>query len=206
MKTENTDLMRMAREALTGKWGLAVGTFVVYILCLQALVIPFSLTGLRVVGQLIIILLAGPFQFGLCTFSLSIGRGQDASLAQLFRGFDFFGKALATYLLMGIYIILWTLLLIVPGIIAALSYSMTFFILADDPSLAPGEAIDRSKQLMDGYKGKLFVLGLWFFLLGLACILTLGIGFLWLIPYCKVTMAKFYDDLKTEPKYFSFDV
>ena len=70
-----------------------------------------------------------------------------------------------------------------------------FFILADDLSLKPKEALDKSKQMMDGYKWKMFYLTLRFFGLGLLCLLTLGIGFLWLIPYSYVAMAKFYDDI-----------
>jgi uncharacterized membrane protein len=95
-----------------------------------------------------------------------------------------------------LFVILWTLLLIIPGIIAGLSYSMTFYILSDDRTLKPREALDKSKQMMDGYKMKLFKLALRFFLLALLCILTLGIGFLWLIPYANVTMANFYDDVR----------
>ena len=55
----------------------------------------------------------------------------------------------------------------------------------------------QSKEMMDGHKSKLFTLYLWFLLLGLGCILTLGIGFLWLIPYAKITTAAFYEDIKS---------
>ena len=91
---------------------------------------------------------------------------------------------------------LWTLLLIIPGIIAVLSYSMTFYILADDNSIGAMEAIDKSKKMMDGYKWKYFCLGLRFIGWSLLCILTLGIGFLWLLPYMQVSVVKFYDDIK----------
>ena len=94
-----------------------------------------------------------------------------------------------------LYVLLWTLLLIIPGIIAALGYSMTYYILADDPLLKPQDALKKSKTMMNGHKTKLFYLCLRFFLLALLCILTLGIGFFWLIPYVHVTMAKFYDDI-----------
>jgi uncharacterized membrane protein len=87
------------------------------------------------------------------------------------------------------------ILLIVPGIIAALGYAMTFYILADDPLLKAQDAMKKSKTMMNGYKLKLFYMGLRFFLLGILCILTLGIGFLWLIPFIHTSMAKFYDDI-----------
>jgi uncharacterized membrane protein len=133
---------------------------------------------------------------GAAMFSLSMSRGKEARLEQIFEGFNRFGTALGAYLLMMIYVLLWTLLLIVPGIIAALGYSMTFYIIADDSSIKAEDALRKSKTMMDGFKLKLFYLHLRFFLLALLCILTLGIGFLWLIPYFHITMAKFYDDVK----------
>lgn len=73
---------------------------------------------------------------------------------------------------------------------------MTFYILADDKTIEPKEAILKSKQMMEGYKLKFFYLGLRFLVWGLLCILTLGIGFLWLFPWINTTIAKFYDDIK----------
>ena len=190
MKTENVVLMQMARESLKGKWGLAIGPLVVYIIISVALqIIPY-------VGPIASLIISGPFALGLSYFSLSISRNQNAKLEQIFQGFNNFGTALGAYLLMLLFIILWALLLIIPGIIAAISYSMTFYILADDHSIGAMEAIDKSKKMMDGYKLKYFYLLLRFFGLGLLCILTLGIGFLWLMPYMQVSMAKFYDDVK----------
>jgi uncharacterized membrane protein len=86
----------------------------------------------------------------------------------------------------------------VPGIIAAISYSMTFYIMSEDNSISGTAAIDKSKKMMDGYKMKYFYLCLRFLGLALLCILTLGIGFLWLMPYIYVTCAKFYDDINVQ--------
>ena len=190
MKTENVVLMKMARESLTGKWGLAIGTCMVYFLILGIFQIK------PMWGAIPVLLVSGPLLLGLSIFSLSISRNEEARLEQLFLGFNDFGLALGAYLIMVLFIILWTILLIIPGIIAALSYSLTFFIIADDNSIGAKEAIDKSKMMMDGYKLKLFRLVLRFLGLALLCILTLGIGFFWLIPYTQVCMAKFYDDVK----------
>jgi len=189
---ENVVLMRMARESLKGKWGVAIGTFLIYGLIMS------SFGAMHSVG-VISLLIAGPMALGAATFSLSISRSKEARLEQIFDGFRNYANALVTHLLMTLYIVLWMLLLIIPGIIAALSYSMVFYILADDKSLKPKEVLDKSKKMMDGYKMKMFNLCLRFFLLALLCILTLGIGFLWLIPYINITMAKFYDDIKENP-------
>ncbi len=95
-----------------------------------------------------------------------------------------------------IFVFLWSLLLIIPGIIATLSYSMTYFIIADNNSITALEAITKSKEMMRGNKWKFFCLGLRFLGWSLLCVVTLGIGFLWLTPYMSVSSAQFYDDLK----------
>ena len=193
MKTENLVLMQMARKSLKDKWGLAIGTFVVYMLIIGAIQTTtefFPLVGL------LLLAISGPMALGIAIFSINISRNQDARLEQIFQGFNNFSTSLGAYLLMLLFIFLWTLLLIIPGIIAVLSYSMTFYILADDNSIGAMEAIDKSKKMMDGYKWKYFCLGLRFIGWSLLCILTLGIGFLWLLPYMQVSMVKFYDDIK----------
>jgi uncharacterized membrane protein len=188
---ENAALMRAARESLRGKWALAIGTFVIYS------ILTGAAGSIGVTASVLSLVLAGPFALGAAFFSLSLSRGKEASFEQLFRGFNYFTTALVAYLLVFVYVLLWTLLLIVPGIIAALSYAMTFYIIADEPSINAEDALKKSKAMMDGYKLKLFYLCLRFFLLGLLCILTLGIGFFWLVPFVHITMAKFYDDIKT---------
>ena len=182
--------MAQAREALKGKWGLGVGTTVVFTLVMVALqLIP-------VAGGIIVTLIAGSMSIGLAIFSLSLSRKQDATLSQIFSGFQKFGVGLGTYILQLIFIVLWSLLLIVPGIIAGLSYSMTYYIIAENDSIGPLEAITKSKEMMRGNKWKFFCLSFRFFGWALLCILTIGIGYLWLFPYVIVSFAQFYDDLK----------
>ena len=186
MKTENKVLMAQAREALEGKWGLAVGGGLVFILVNSATsIIPFAS-----------IIIGGPMYVGLAFFFLSLSRKQNPAIKDLFSGFNNFLTALVAFLLVGLYTILWMLLLIIPGIVAAISYSQTFLLLADNPSMSASEAIEKSKKMMDGNKLKFFYLGLRFIGWSLLCVLTFGIGFLWLIPYMQVTFAKFHDDIK----------
>src|SRR6266498_4054178 len=152
MPTENKVLTAQAREALNGKWGLAIGTTVTFVLVLVAVqLIP-------VAGKLISIFISGAMSIGLASFALSLSRNQDAKLSQIFDGFKKFGVGLGAYLLVLIFVILWMLLLIVPGIIAALSYSMVYYIIADNDSIGPLEAITKSKEMMRGNKGRLFLL------------------------------------------------
>jgi uncharacterized membrane protein len=195
MQTENTVLMDKAKESLRGNWGLAIGTMIVFFILVGSLQVP---TVFFPPSGLLILLITGPMNLGLIIFFLSLARNEGAQLEQMFFGFKRFGTALGTYLLMVILTFLWTLLLVVPGIIAAFSYSLTFYILADNENISPMDAIDKSKAMMYGFKAKLFRLYLRFFGWALLCILTLGIGFLWLVPWAQVTMAKFYDDVKSD--------
>lgn len=193
MTTENAVLMQRARETLKGKWGLAIGAFLV------SMVVSSSLQMIPRIGTIAGILVGAPMALGYILLSLSLVRGQDTKLEMLFDGFKNFGTALAAYLLTTLFTLLWSLLLIVPGIIAAISYSMTFFIIADDPVIGPLEAIKKSKAMMDGYKLKYFLLVLRFIGWGLLCILTLGIGFLWLAPYICISITHFYEVIKANP-------
>ena len=190
MKTANKVLMEQALNTLSGKWKLAVSTFLVYLL------ISVGIQVIPVLGIIAGLILAGPLTLGLSNFSLSFSRNQNAQLEQLFESFDRFRIALTAYITIIVYVVLWLLLLIVPGILAALSYSQTFFILADDNSISARDAMNKSKAMMKGKRYDLFCLGCRFIGWGLLCIITLGIGLLWLIPYMHISFAKFYDDLK----------
>ncbi len=189
-QTANRDLMLQAREALQGRWGLAIGANVIY------LVIAIAAQSIPKVGGGIGIIVGAPMIVGVSGFFLCLARKQDAQLIQIFDGIKKYWACLGTYLLALIFILLWSLLLIIPGIMAAYSYAMIYFILAENDSIGPMEAIAKSKEMMQGNRWKLFCLGLRFWGWGIVCILTLGIGFLWILPYLYVAFARFYDDLK----------
>jgi uncharacterized membrane protein len=123
-------------------------------------------------------------------------KGKEVTVGNLFDGFSCFGSSCIASLLVLLFTFLWTLLLIVPGIIAGLSYAMTFFILSENREITGSEAIRRSKKMMAGNKWKLFCLGCRFIGWSLLGIITLGVGFLWIGPYYLTSLAKFYDDLR----------
>lgn len=190
MITENKILISRARDALTGNWGLAVSVTIIYFS------IVIGVQAIPKIGPLLSWIIIGPLILGFTSLMLSISRKETADVEQLFSGFKKFGISLTAYLLVYLFIFLWALLLIIPGIIAAYSYAMTFYILADDDSISAIDAIKKSKKIMNGYKWKFFCLSCRFIGWGLLCGLTLGIGLLWLIPYIKVSCAQFYDDIK----------
>jgi len=181
--------MQQARDALRGRWGLAVAGSLIYFI-LGALIQCIPQVGW--IGGLII---GGPLLLGLVGFFLAISRKQETNLSQLFDGFQNFVRALITYILMVLFIILWAFLFIIPGIVAALSYSPSFFLLSENPKMEGLDLLRKSKSLMRGNRWKLFCLFWRFFGWFLLCLLSLGIGFLWLMPYVQTSLARFYDDL-----------
>lgn len=118
-----------------------------------------ALTGLLGCYALAVFLIGGAVSVGLCRYHLLLLDRQERSLRTLWTGFSSFGKALGVVFLSGLYTILWTMLFIIPGIIAAYRYSMALFVLAEDPSIGVNEAITVSKQMMKGNKWRLFCLG-----------------------------------------------
>lgn len=128
-------------------------------------------------------------------------EGDYKTVGNMFRlgfGEGRYWKNMLGMFLMSLFIFLWMLLFIVPGIIKAFAYAMTPYILVDNPELGPNEARLKSIEMMRGHKGKLFGLELSFIGWFLLCILSLGIGFIWLAPYYQTTHAAFYHNLLEE--------
>ena len=195
----NQTLMAQALKSLKEKWGIAIGAWFVFVILTE-----FQLgwewqgndggdykVGLKIIGLII----GGPLSLGYTTLILLISRKQEPNFSILFSGFKRFGTSLAAYLLMCIFIILWTLLLIIPGIIAYFRYSQVWFILSEDENIGPLEAISKSKEMMVGNKWKLFCLYCRFIGWFILCIVTLGFAGLYVGPYFSQSCANFYNDL-----------
>lgn len=117
--------------------------------------LPFQLLSCY---SLILLLIGGAVSVGLCRYNLALLDRQERSMRTLWTGFSSFGKALGLRLLTALFVFLWSLLLVIPGIIAAYRYSMAFFVLTEDPNIGVSEAIRVSKQMMRGNKWRLFCL------------------------------------------------
>jgi uncharacterized membrane protein len=182
---DSSKIKNDAKNALAGRWGVAVVTCLIYIVVSLPQAIPK-------VGTIFLLLLSGPLTVGLARFSLNIAENREARTNDVFYGFKQYGRSLGAMLLMYLYIFLWFLLLIIPGIIAAYAYAMVPYLLADDESIGIEDALARSKKMMDGYKLDLFVLQLSFIGWAILCIFTAGIGYLWLTPWMHVSTANFY--------------
>lgn len=127
-----------------------------------------------------IILVGGAFSLGISLFFLASFRGHQVGSKDVFLGFERFGKALGLMVYQSIFIFLWSLLFIIPGIIAAIRYSQAFFVLADDPEKGIRDCMNESKMMMKGNKGKYFLLSLsfigWYLLTGIPGGIVSGIA------------------------------
>ncbi|CAG7631203.1 DUF975 family protein [Paenibacillus allorhizosphaerae] len=183
------ELKLRALQQLKGSWGKAI------VVTLIIIIATSLITQIPKVGDVINFIVAGPLALGVVVFFLRLVRREPNEIQDVFSGFTRFVPSFLLYLLSAVFVFLWTLLLIVPGIIAGLRYSMAFYIMHDHPELTAMEAIERSKQMMYGHKWRYFLLSLSFIGWALLCVLTLGIGLLWLIPYMSATNANFYENL-----------
>lgn len=185
-----------AWEQLSGKWESALVLTLVF---LALSFIASTIDNLFLSTGIISMLLLAPIQYSYNIQMLENTRsGKALEVKTLFDAFNDYTRITGTYLLQCLYIFLWSLLLVIPGIIKAMSYSQVNFILHDEPSLAYDKAIERSMAMMDGHKWDYFCLLLSFIGWHLLGIITFGIGYLWVIPYEVKACAFFYEDLKKE--------
>lgn len=150
---------------------------------------------------LVSFIIGGVLQLGYAQFLLKQHDGKETEFNDLFSQFDRFGAGFAQLFLRELYTLLWGLLFIIPGIIKSLSYAMTPFIMADHPELTASQAIEASKEMMEGHKMDLFILELTFFGWDLLCALTLNLGYIALNPYENAAYAAFYRQLLSENRY-----
>lgn len=147
-----------------------------------------------VLGSLIV---WGPMMYAVSKALLKLSRtGEKPDINVLFDGFkDDFGETLLIGLLSTIFVCLWSLLFVIPGIVKSYAYSMAYYIKVDHPDYDWRQCLKESEALTKGHKGELFVLDLSFIgwlIVGAAC---LGVGTLWVAPYIDLTKANFYNDL-----------
>ena len=140
-------------------------------------------------------ILGGTIQLGYCGYLLKLYDGEEAKLEDLFSEMDRFIEGFCLSFLQGLFVALWSLLFIIPGIIAAYRYAMAPYILYENPHMSALRAINESKEMMDGRKMDLFVLNISFIGWILLSALTLGIGYLWLNPYMGMAQTCFYRSL-----------
>lgn len=197
-------LKQKAKDSLKGKYADAIIVILISAVLggisgfISGLGEGLEIFSLQILGDIISFLVTALITFGSLSFFLKISRNEEVTYQELFSKTKMFVPYLLISLLVGIFTFLWSLLFIIPGIIAAISYSQSFLIALDNPDIDPMEAIRESKRLMNGHKMEYFILNLSFLGWAILGIFTFGILYFWLIPYMSVTQANFYNALLEE--------
>lgn len=183
------DYRETAWNKLEGQWST---------MALVALVQELIVGAASALGGVGTLFVGGPLSYSVQRMALNISRGKQEKFESMFDGFEDYVRTMCAGMLIYAFTFLWSLLFIVPGIVAAYAYSMTYFIMADNPQISPNEARKQSVELMRGNKWKLFCLDMSFIGWYLLGILTCGILFYWIIPYQNTAYAEFYRELVPE--------
>ena len=184
------EIKGIAKDAFYRQYWLCVGANVIVMaLCSVLSGISLGVAAFILVPSLVI---------GLNFFSVAMYRGEPSSIEDIFReGFDNFGRKLGGYLWMELFIYLWSLLFVIPGIIKAISYALTPYILADCKNVRATDALKLSMRMMEGHKWEYFVLGLSFIGWMLLTSLTCGLLYVFYVgPYMNNTFAGYYAERK----------
>lgn len=181
------ELKARAKTGPKGNYWTYFGGWILWAVLLSGVVsfLPF-------LGVVVTIVFSCLQQYGFCNLSLRAADHRQLAVGDAFIGFNQFGRAFGCVFLMGLFSFLWSLLLIVPGIVKAFSYMLAPYVALENPQLSVLEAIGESRRLMDGNKWRALFLYLSFIGWGLLAILTAGILCCWLVPYQSITIGAFY--------------
>ena len=163
------DYRQRAWAALSNKWGTVVLAMLIVVL------LSGAINGIPGVGQVASLILSGPLQLGFVIVIMKVLKDEVADVSNVFDGFKDFMSSFLLYLLNTIFVTLWSLLFVIPGIIASYSYSMSYYILKDNPGMDANEARKASIEMMKGHKWQLFCLEFSFIGWIILSILTFGI-------------------------------
>ena len=192
-----------ARNSLKGKWGTAILASLIASLLGSNGSINFDFNlnesesfswGALITG-ILFFCLGIIIDAGYKKFNLDLIDGMKCEIGTLFTYFKHWKNLILTKLLSTLHIFLWSLLFIIPGIIATYKYAMVPYILAEHPEMRPREALEMSEEMMRGNKWRLFCLYFSFIGWHLLCLLSVGIGYIWLIPYINASVADFYREV-----------
>ena len=199
------ELKERAKTSLNGKYGDAILMMIVYFLMELGATFVLGFTGgllnlseniINLLSSIVSGIFSGLFGFGMVSYYLKISRNEEVTYKELFSKFDMAIPYISIALVTGLFTILWSLLFVIPGIIASISYTLVYMIKLDNPEMSTMEVIRKSKEMMNGHKMDYCVLILSFFGWAILGIFTFGILYLWLTPYMNVTFSNFYNSLK----------
>lgn len=200
------ELKENAKASLKNVWGEAIKIILVlFLISFAAGFVYGMIAGIldidtegstsKLITNLIQLVISGCLTFGMMSFFLKVSRNEEVTYKELFAKKDMFFKYVGASICIGIVVFVGTLLLVVPGIIAAFALSQTMYILLENPEMGIIDAMKKSNEMMKGHKMDYFVLILSFLGWAILGIFTIGILYLWLVPYIYVTEANFYNSL-----------
>ena len=134
---------------------------------------------------------------------LKLANGVKPDISELFNHFDAIWPVFKVYVLTMVFTVLWTMLLVIPGIIKAYAYSQAYYVLAENPGIGAREALRRSEAMMKSHKMEMFMLNMSFMGWAILGTFTFGLLYIWLIPYMQATMTNFYNSIKPQVSYLS---
>lgn len=214
------ELKENAKKSLQGKWGQAILLLIIFGI-INSIVMGITFIGNTAslsdaatvssildgtyngtmgigfyISGILSILVSAFLTLGSVSFFLKVSRNEEVTFKELFNKTGLWLLYIGVTIMTSIFIGLWSLLLIIPGIIASYSYSMVNYIMVDNPELGVFGAIRRSKEMMNGHKMDYFVLHLSFIGWGILVGLTCGLLSFYVSPYMSVTKANFYNSIK----------
>lgn len=198
---DRVSMKEHAKKQLEGK---IFTLLAIYIIIFAASTIVSFVLG--PISGIVTLLATGPIALAQAFIYLGITKkSRMPKIEDLLIGFkgDNFLRALIAYIRYEVFVFLWTLLFIIPGIIKGISYSQMFYLMSDDEKLEPGDAQRKSMEMMEGHKWEYFVLQLSFIPWHLLGIITFGIAYVWVVPYIETTMAEYHVRLVNENKPFT---
>ena len=194
------DLKTRAKEQISGNvWILFACSLIASLISAAAYIVFAKVLKIEALGGMAMILLTAPFSISITMIYLRLADGIRPEISNTFDGFSIFGKSVLLVVLIEIFVTLWSLLFIVPGIIKAYSYSLAPYILAENPEMNANDAIKESKRLMNGHKMDFFVLQLSFIPWILLVCVTFGFASIYVSPYINATYVNFYNSIKEQP-------
>ena len=203
----NREIQEFAWNAMSGRWLYGALTLILFLAVVMGISTPQLFMEEGSVLYQAWEVLCTPFTWvlwiGLVACYLNLALKAKPSYARLFLGYrsvEYFLRILITEIAQYIMLILWFLLLIVPGIMKAYSYTMTELILVEHPEYSPLQAITASKEMMYGHRWEFFCLQARFWAWMLLVSFTFGIAALWVYPYYMTAKSKFYLELKERMK------
>lgn len=186
----SSDFRQLAWGKLSGNWGGPIAVALVQLLIIN--IVNYIFKDMRYATYVFLLILS-PLNIGVLKYFILFSKSLNPEFDVIFDGYkESFVKSFLLAFLTNLFIALWLLLLVIPGIIKIFAYAMAPYVLAQNPHIGVTEALDRSQEMMKGYKLDLFILWLSFIGWFILSVITFGIALIWVVPYIRLATTEFY--------------